>query len=123
MDLAPAIDDDGRLGCCTRGEYAGCHVLVTTETEHSFYAYISDQPDLPRDEARFDDFAVHEDDLENVMAELGVVWIPREDDDELERQIFDLRRGWCRWRRRRQRLHTIARIFGRIPRKGDGGTT
>ncbi|MCK9931923.1 hypothetical protein MXD62_33125 [Frankia sp. Mgl5] len=77
---------------------------MATETEDSFYFYLSDHPDLPKSVARHDDFRVHEDDFDDVVEELGVEWFGSEEGERLEREVFDLRREWAARRARRERL-------------------
>lgn len=84
---------EGRLGKCTSGEYSGCFILVTAERNGYWLGYVADPPTVPRAKARCDDFVI-DPNLQLVIDELGIEWLPAEDDLRLEREVFGLRDHW-----------------------------
>lgn len=83
----------GRLGICNAGEYRGCYILITAESGGYWLGYVSDPPEVARDSARHDDFIVGPN-LNVVLEELAVEWVPLKDEERREAEVFGLRAHW-----------------------------
>ncbi len=95
----------GRIGFCRRGKYAGHHILVTAEETADWWTVcVNDAPTQADSE-----FMIKGDDMMRARWEQwAVVWAAPEDDEALEREVFDLRRTW--------RVGTLRRWWSRIRR-------
>ncbi|WP_146067976.1 hypothetical protein [Streptomyces sp. Ru72] len=110
--------ENGRVGRIGAGEYAGAYLLLAAEIQSSWAFYISDDPRVTDSEhLRTDDFWVADDDLPGVLAQMSVSWVPVDQDDEIEREVFDIRSEWVRRRRRSSGLRSL---FRRLHPGADG---
>lgn len=55
------------------------------------------------------DFAVRNENLEEILDELGVEWLDESEDESVEAEVFDLR---SHWRALRVRRHVRKKIIG-----------
>jgi hypothetical protein len=74
----------------TRGEHAGCYALVTAEIDGRWLFYVGEPP---AGRGRYDEFHTV-DFVDEVLADLGVEWLPPEEDARIEDEVFGLRAEW-----------------------------
>jgi hypothetical protein len=92
---APEVARDGSVGICTRGPSSGQRVLLVRDTRREWWQLYLEPPweQFTFGESRFsfDNYIEGDDAIEAMMLHWGVAWLPRDEDEAVERDVFDMR--------------------------------
>ncbi|WP_405512065.1 hypothetical protein [Streptomyces canus] len=103
---------DGKVGRITKGEYKGAYLLLAPEVDNSWGFYISDDPRLEdQDQLRADDFFAPDEVTPRLLDEMGIVWVAASEDEQIEKEIFDIRSEWRKRRHGRERRKSLLRFL------------
>lgn len=78
----------GRIARITRGEFQGCFAFVYPDTEPHWWTIVVDPSPYP--DAPYEMYFDGTDELLYFVREWGLDWLPRQDDEEIEKHHF----GW-----------------------------
>jgi hypothetical protein len=91
---APEVSLDGSVGTSTRGRATGQRVLLVRDTTPGWWILCLEPPwdRFSWGESRFsfDNYIDDDAAIEAMLLEWGVVWTPRDQDDAVEREVFDM---------------------------------
>ncbi|MFJ4880827.1 hypothetical protein ACIP93_37235 [Streptomyces sp. NPDC088745] len=104
----------GRVGFITKGDYAGSYLLLSVEVDSWWAFYISEDPHEKSPQAiKSDDFWASDEEVPGIVAEMAVQWVDASMDEDVEREIFDIRSEWRKRRRRRELVRSLFSFLGR----------
>lgn len=87
---------EGRVGLCRAGEYAGRYLLLTADAPPGYwYGYIEERSEQDVG----NDFPTTDDELLRLLEDWQVVWLKPEVDRQVEEELFGLRAEWRRARK------------------------
>jgi hypothetical protein len=103
--------DDGRVGVISRGDWTNRLVLVYPDTPGTWAFVVSSSPG----EGDLDFYPLNDQAADEVIAELGIVWLARRAEEErLENRVFGLREHFSEDNSIRGMLRQgLKRLFGR----------
>ncbi|MFF7074533.1 hypothetical protein [Streptomyces pseudovenezuelae] len=104
--------EDGKVGRITKGEYTGAYLLLAPEIDNSWGFYISDDPrHEEQGKLRADDFFAPDDVTPRLLDEMGVIWVEASEDEQTEKEIFDIRSEWRKRRRARGKVKSFLHLL------------
>lgn len=87
---------DGSVGTCTRGPATGQRILLVRDTAPGSWILFLEPPlsrfSWGRTRFSFDNYVDDDEAVESMLREWGVEWVPRDEDETVEREVFDVRR-------------------------------
>lgn len=80
----------GRLGICRRGSAAGSYILLWQEERPDWWSYYLSAPEVGS--GQIDGYVNGDASMIDLLRDWDVEWLPSEEDERMEKEIFDVRR-------------------------------